>query len=51
MCALVRVGVHPMYYKLEEELFIPATYINVDFMHVNNTDKLVFLFTESTITQ
>ena len=42
---------HVMYNKLREELFIHASYINVDFMQMSSTDKLVVLFSESTIIQ
>ena len=41
----------PMYNNLREKLFIRARYVNVDFMDIINTDKLVFLFSESKITQ
>ena len=40
-----------MYNKIGEELFIYARYINVDFMQMSSTDKLVVLFSESKITQ
>ena len=40
-----------MYNKLREELFIYAGYRNVDFMHLSNTNRLVFIFSENKITQ
>ena len=37
--------------KRREELFIHASYINDDFMQMSGTEKLVFLFSDSKITQ
>ena len=41
----------PLYNKIREELFLHASYINDDFMHISGTEKLVFLFSDSKITQ
>ena len=41
----------PLYNKIREELFIHASYINDDFMQMNGTEKVVFLFSDSKITQ
>ena len=40
-----------MYNKIREELFIQASYINEDFMQMTRLEKLVFLFSDSEITQ
>ena len=41
----------PLYNKIREQLFIHASCINDDFMQMSGTEKLVFLFSDSKITQ
>ena len=40
-----------LYNIIREKLFIHASYINDDFMPMSRTEKLVFLFSDSKITQ